>query len=272
MSTGEVRSDAGRRGGHEDRGRGRPRKKSRVFGRPAVLLVLVVVIGMFTVLFALLAVGTHTDTHRMASAEICATASDDHCLERVPGYLDGPGYKKGPGSRWALRDGAEMAHGFDSFTMPTQQSLQLEAVGGDTVVNGLAWERDIVAVELPDKTWVKTDAFGDSGWLKLALFAAFSLAGALVATDQLAIRRRGGVRWWSADTWGVDDWTSTRWMAVGALLFLTSVCGLLPLMFVGSFVGALVGTGVGLVLGTWAMTAVWRRSTRRAPTVVRPRG
>ncbi|RYU12258.1 hypothetical protein [Nocardioides iriomotensis] len=243
-----------------------------MFGRPAVLVVLVVVIGMFAVLFALLAVGTYAEKHRMASAGICATASDDHCLERVPGYLDGPSFKKGPGSRWALRDGAEMAHGFDSFTMPTQQSLELEAVGGDTVVNGLAWDRDIVAVELPDKTWVKTDEFGDSGWLMFALFAAFSLAGALVTTDQLAVRRRGGVRWWSADTSVVDDWTSTRWMAFGVLFFLTSVGGMLPLMFAGSFVGALVGTGTGLLLGVWAMTAVWRRSARHASTVVRPRG
>lgn len=228
--------------------------------RPALCVVFGVLLVLVGAVVTLAGPGQRAEAHKIQTAPVCESLSDVDCLERVPGYLDGPHYKRGPGSSWALMDGDEHAQGFDSFDMATRQSLQLEGVDQDEVVDGLAWEKDIVAVELPDGTVVHTDTFGDSGWLFLVLLGLFLVAGGFVCLNGAAWRRRAGQDWWSVQEPGAGSHRATLWMVPGVLVGAPAMLGLLPMAVMGSFRLALVGVALGVVLALLGARSVVRRS------------
>ncbi|NUR05453.1 MAG: hypothetical protein HOQ22_10355 [Nocardioidaceae bacterium] len=96
--------------------------------RPALLLlygVLSLLVGLALVLLLPVRLA---EARAMEDADVCRTAGQSRCLSEVRGYLDGPRYARGPGSRV-----------------------------------GRVWGNQVVAVELPDGRVVRTDEYGPDG-------------------------------------------------------------------------------------------------------------
>ena len=240
------------------------------WARPVLLALYGLVAGVAGIALLLAVPGSYQEGEAMERAGVCRERGESDCLVPVRAYLDGPHYKRRAGDRWYLRSGVTRARVFDSFDMATSPSNTLQEVGTDTVVTALAWDDEIVAVELPGGRRVATDEYGTSRWWTMLLISLFAL-GMCPWMLLLAVARRWTVGgWWSvhADETSVgpeDDPGAPRrpqsWLVVlGLLLFVPSAAGMLPIMFFGSVSLSAFAAALGLALAGFAVVRMRRRS------------
>ena len=232
------------------------------WARPALLMVYGIGCGVAGAVMLLAVPNTYADGEAMERAHVCRTPAELDCLEAVPGYLDGPHYKRRAGDRWYLRDGAELAQGFEGFDMATAQSHTLKQVSADTVVTGLVWGDRIVAVQLPDGRRVPTDEYGTSEWWTLLLMALFVLGAAPMCVHFALSRRRAGGGWWSVTMDGSVPQEPGRLMAVAVLLVIPALTGFVPIMFLTSVPLSVGATALGTALAGFGAFRLWRRHVR----------
>lgn len=230
------------------------------WARPALLLVCAVGCAVGGVGMLTAVPGMYRDGEAMERAGVCRTPAEMDCLEPVPGYLDGPHYKKGPGDHWYLRDGAELAQGFSGFDMATVQSRTLEQAEPDAVVTGLAWEDDIVAVQLPDGRRVPTDQYGTSEWWTFLLISLFVLGASPMCVHFAHARRRAGGGWWAVRMDESVPVENGRLMAVAVMLVVPALLGFLPIMLLTSVPLSVGATALGVGLGVFGGVRLWRRA------------
>lgn len=240
------------------------------WARPVLLALYGLVAGVAGIALLLAVPGSYQQGEAMERAGVCRERAESDCLVPVRAYLDGPHYKRRAGDRWYLRSGVTGARVFDSFDMATSPSNTLQEVGTDTVVTGLAWDDEIVAVKLPDGSMVTTDGYGSSRWWTMTLMALFALGMCLLVLVIAIARRRAVGGWWSvretptaADAQSepqVRLGTPRGWfMACGLLLLVPAALGILPIMFLASVPLSLAAFALGLGL---ALLAVVRMRTR----------
>lgn len=178
-----------------------------------------------------------------------AESADRDCLLEVAGFLDGPHYSRGPGSKWSFRwrpDDVERVR------VATRGSWRLEGLPSPRVT-GLLWHGELVAFEA-DGELVPSDEYGARSWTWLVLAGIACAGGGVMLSQAASSKRRLAGSWWrvtaervtlTEPTWRTE--TAQTLVASSLTAILVYAVGLPLSVMYGTFAAVLVLVAAGFV-------------------------